>query len=78
LTLLNFKTKYRPTPRRGFPFYFFTISFLISLTINIFYLAPVKKILDDAATIVLFILGGVLLTFYFILNCSNPGKIIPP
>jgi hypothetical protein len=34
--------------------------------------------LNDGATIALFTLGVILLTFYFVLNCSNPGKIIHP
>lgn len=73
LTLLNFKARYRPLPKRGFPFWFFIGMFVLSLAANMVYLIPPEPALGEILSIANNILGVVILFVLVFLSVSNPG-----
>lgn len=75
LTLLNFKARYRPQQKRGFPFWFFISMFVLSLTANMVYLVPPEPALGEILSIANIILGVVILFVLVFLSVSNPGVL---
>lgn len=75
LTLLNFKARYRPQQKRGFPFWFFISMFVLSLAANMVYLVPPEPVLGEILSIANIILGMVILFVLVFLSVSNPGVL---
>lgn len=75
LTLLNFRARYRPLPKRGFPFWFFISMFVVSLAINLVYLIPPEPALGEILSIANIFLGVLILFVLVFLSVSNPGVL---
>ena len=75
--LMNIKTPFRKLKAKTFPYYFLLVVFLINYILNISFVINRTFTTESELTIVFLSLGFLVIVFFFLSSCINPGYLRP-